>query len=199
MSQGHYFDANPAVPSRPGAVELALPDWHARLAVDRGVFAAAAVDPGTLELLRAMPAPPAAGDLLDLGCGYGPISVTLAHRAPDAVVWAMDINDRALDLTARNAVALGLPGIRPVRPEGIPDVVRFAGIWSNPPIRIGKAALHELLATWLPRLEPGGRAWLVVHRHLGSDSLAAWLGAQGWAVSRAASKRGYRILEVHLP
>ncbi len=199
MSQGHYFDANPAVPSRPGAVELALPDWHARLAVDRGVFAAAAVDPGTLELLRAMPAPPAAGDLLDLGCGYGPISVTLAHRAPDAVVWAMDINDRALDLTARNAVALGLPGIRPVRPEGIPDVVRFAGIWSNPPIRIGKSALHELLATWLPRLEPGGRAWLVVHRHLGSDSLAAWLGAQGWAVSRAASKRGYRILEVHLP
>jgi 16S rRNA (guanine1207-N2)-methyltransferase len=146
-----------------------------------------------------MPPPPAAGDLLDLGCGYGPISVTLAHRAPDAVVWALDINDRALDLTARNAAALGLPGVRPVRPEGIPGEVRFAGIWSNPPIRIGKAALHELLATWLPRLEPGGRAWLVVHRHLGSDSLAAWLGTEGWAVSRVASKRGYRILEVHQP
>jgi 16S rRNA (guanine1207-N2)-methyltransferase len=199
MTQGHYFDADPAVPSRPGAVELALPDWQAQLVVDRGVFAAAGVDPGTLELLRAMPLPPSAGDLLDLGCGYGPISVTLAHRAPDAVVWALDINDRALDLTARNAAALDLPGVRPVRPEGIPGSVRFAGIWSNPPIRIGKAALHELLATWLPRLEPDGRAWLVVHRHLGSDSLAAWLVAEGWAVRRVASKRGYRILEVHRP
>jgi 16S rRNA (guanine1207-N2)-methyltransferase len=199
MTQGHYFDTDPAVPSRPGVVELSLPDWRAPLVVDRGVFAAAAVDPGTLELLRAMPAPPAAGDLLDLGCGYGPISVTLAHRAPGAVVWAMDVNDRALDLTARNAAALDLPGVRAVRPEEIPESVRFAGVWSNPPIRIGKAALHELLATWLPRLEPGGRAWLVVHRHLGSDSLAAWLGAEGWAVSRVGSKRGYRILEVHQP
>jgi 16S rRNA (guanine1207-N2)-methyltransferase len=199
MTQGHYFDTDPAVPSRPGVVELSLPDWRAPLVVDRGVFAAAAVDPGTLELLRAMPAPPATGDLLDLGCGYGPISVTLAHRAPGAVVWAMDVNDRALDLTARNAAALDLPGVRAVRPEEIPESVRFAGVWSNPPIRIGKAALHELLATWLPRLEPGGRAWLVVHRHLGSDSLAAWLGAEGWAVSRVGSKRGYRILEVHQP
>jgi 16S rRNA (guanine1207-N2)-methyltransferase len=199
MTQGHYFDADPAVPSRPGEVELSLPDWQARLVVDRGVFAAAAVDPGTLELLRAMPAPPAAGDLLDLGCGYGPISVTLAHRAPGAVVWALDVNDRALDLTARNAAALDLPGVRAVRPEAIPESVRFAGVWSNPPIRIGKAALHGLLATWLPRLEPGGRAWLVVHRHLGSDSLAAWLGGEGWAVRRVGSKRGYRILEVHRP
>ena len=199
MSQGHYFDADPAVPSRPGEVELSLPDFRARLAVDRGVFSAAGVDQGTLELLRAIPPPPAEGDLLDLGCGYGPISVTLAHRAPGAVVWALDVNDRALDLTARNAAALGLAEVRAVRPDGIPASVRFAGIWSNPPIRIGKAALHELLGTWLPRLAPGARAWLVVHRHLGSDSLAAWLGGQGWAVSRRASKRGFRILEVQRP
>src|SRR5579859_7689025 len=111
MSQGHYFDTDPAVPSRPSEVELSLPDFRARLAADRGVFSAAGVDQGTLELLRAIPPPPAEGDLLDLGCGYGPISVTLAHRAPGAVVWALDVNDRALDLTARNAAALGLPGV----------------------------------------------------------------------------------------
>ena len=111
------------------------------------------IDPGTLELLRASPAPPARGHLLDLGCGYGPIACTLAHRAPEAVVWAVDVNDRALDLTARNAAALGLPAVRAVRPDGVPASVRFAGVWSNPPIRIGKAALHELLGTWLARLE----------------------------------------------
>jgi 16S rRNA (guanine1207-N2)-methyltransferase len=199
MPQRQYFDAHPEATSRPGEVELSLPDFRARLLVDRGVFSAQGVDPGTQELLRAVPAPPPEGDLLDLGCGYGPISCVLAHRAPRAVVWALDVNERALELTARNAAALRLPGIRPVRPDGIPASVRFAGIWSNPPIRIGKTALHELLIMWLARLEATGQAWLVVHHHLGSDSLAAWLGDQGWTAQRLASKRGYRILKVHRP
>jgi 16S rRNA (guanine1207-N2)-methyltransferase len=199
MSQGHYFNVDPAVPSRPAEIELSLPDFRARLQVDRGVFAAGAVDPGTLELLRAVPAPPPTGDLLDLGCGYGPIACTLAHRAPQAVVWAVDVNDRALALTARNADVLALPGVRAVRPEAVPASVRFAGIWSNPPIRVGKDALHQLLAAWLPRLQPGGQGGLVVHRHLGSDSLASWLRGQGWSVDRTGSKRGYRILQVHQP
>jgi 16S rRNA (guanine1207-N2)-methyltransferase len=199
MGPGHYFDADPAVPSRPAAVELTLPDFHARLAVDRGVFAGAKIDPGTLELLRASPAPPARGHLLDLGCGYGAIACTLAHRAPGTVVWAVDVNERALDLTARNAAALSLPAVRAVRPDGVPASVRFAGVWSNPPIRIGKAGLHELLGTWLVRLDTDARAWLVVHRHLGGDSLATWLRNQDWTVHRAASKRGYRILEVSRP
>jgi 16S rRNA G1207 methylase RsmC len=115
------------------------------------------------------------------------------------VVWAVDVNDRALRLTARNAATLGLPAVRAVRPDEVPPSVRFAGVWSNPPIRIGKIALHELLDLWLPRLDAGGTAWMVVHRHLGGDSLAAWLGGEGWTVNRAASKRGYRILEVSRP
>jgi 16S rRNA G1207 methylase RsmC len=152
-----------------------------------------------LELLRATPAPPTSGDLLDLGCGYGPIACALAHRAPDATVWAVDVNERALELTARNAAALGLAGIRAVRPDAVPSAVRFGGIWSNPPVRVGKAALHSLLDAWLPRLQPGGAAWLVMHRHLGADSLAAWLAGEGWQVTRTASKRGYRILRVTRP
>jgi 16S rRNA G1207 methylase RsmC len=111
-------------------------------------------------------------------------------------VWAVDVNERALKLTARNAAHLGLPGVRPANPDAVPAAVRFAGMWSNPPVRIGKLALHGLLADWLPRLLPDGVAWLVVHRHLGADSLAAWLGGEGWSVARVASKRGYRILRV---
>jgi 16S rRNA (guanine1207-N2)-methyltransferase len=196
MSEGHYFDAEPAVASRPAHIDLVLPDFRARLRSDRGVFSAGAVDPGTLHLLRAVPAAALAGNLLDLGCGYGPIACTLAHRSPSATVWAVDVNERALALTAANAQALGQSNVRAIRPEEAPSDLTFAGIWSNPPIRIGKAALHELLLSWFRRLEPSASAWLVVQRHLGADSLASWLDQSGWAVVRVGSKRGYRILKV---
>jgi 16S rRNA (guanine1207-N2)-methyltransferase len=199
MGEGHYFEATPAVGSRPGEVELSLPDGRVTLAVDRGVFAAERVDGGTVALLRAAPAPPKSGALLDLGCGYGPIAVTLARRAPGATVWAVDVNLRAVDLTRANAARLGLDTVQAVTPDDVPADLRFAAIWSNPPIRIGKEALHQLLARWLPRLGPDGEAWLVVHRHLGGDSLAAWLGTEGWSVRRHASKKGYRILQVRRP
>ena len=200
MPQAHYFDIDPTVPSRPSTVELVLPDFRATLHTDRGVFAAGAVDAGTLELLRAAEVSSSeSGPLLDLGCGYGPIACSLAHRAPSATVWAVDINTRALDLTSRNAAALGLSQVRTARPQEVPAEIRFAGIWSNPPIRSGKAALHELLATWLPRLEDGASAWLVIQKHLGSDSMAAWLADTGWAVSRVASRKGFRILQVGRP
>ena len=203
MAQGHYFDSEPAVPSRPAEVELVLPDFRARLQVDRGVFSAGGIDPGTLELLRATRAEAAGlargSHLLDLGCGYGPIACTLAHFSPGSTVWAVDVNDRALALTATNARVLGFDAIRSARPEDVPADRTFAAIWSNPPIRVGKAALQDLLMSWLPRLQPAGVAWMVVSRHLGADSLAAWLGTQGWRVERKGSKRGYRILRVDRP
>ena len=193
----HYFTAAPSVPSRPLTVELRLRDLQVQLRSDRGVFSGTRVDPGTLALLRESPPPPQTGDVLDLGCGYGPIACALAHRAPSATVWAVDVNGRALELVSANAAALGLGNVRPSHPEEVPAGLRFAGIWSNPPVRLGKVALHELLTTWLARLAEGASAWLVVNRHLGSDSLAAWLQQEeGWKVRRAASKSGYRVLEV---
>ncbi len=195
MPQGHYFDHEPDAPSSPATVPLVLPDLSATLTTDRGVFAREAVDPGTKLLLLDGPAVPATGDLLDLGCGYGPIAVTLAHRSPGARVWAVDVNRRALGLCAANAAAAGVE-VRAAAPEEVPADVRFAAIWSNPPVRVGKAALHQLLATWLDRLTPEGRAALVVHRHLGADSLAGWLVGQGWPTERLGSRMGYRVLEV---
>jgi 16S rRNA (guanine1207-N2)-methyltransferase len=196
MAESHYFDADPAVRSRPTAVELALPDATVRLATDRGVFSGGRVDPGTIVLLRAAPPPPPSGHLLDLGCGYGPIAVTLARRAPGATIWAVDINRRALELVGENAAALGLSNLRAVEPDAVPEEVSFAGVWSNPPIRIGKEALHSMLLGWLARLAPEARAWLVVQKHLGSDSLARWLGEQGYPTVRLASRKAYRVLEV---
>ena len=196
VSPDHYFSTSPGAPSKPGEVLLSLPDFKATLEVDRGVFSGRSVDAGTVEFLRAVPAPPSTGNLLDLGCGYGPIACTLAHRSPGATVWAVDINVRAVGLTALNAERLGLTGVKAVEPDKVPGDVVFDGIWSNPPIRIGKSAVHDLLGAWLRRLAPGGSAWLVVQRHLGSDSLAAWLSSAGYTVERAASRKGYRILRV---
>jgi 16S rRNA (guanine1207-N2)-methyltransferase len=195
----HYFTKDPNAPSRRAEVLLKLPDFEASLVVDRGVFSAGGVDPGTVELLRAVPAPAEMGNLLDLGCGYGPIACTLAHRSPDATVWAVDVNERALELTAENSSRLGLAGVKAVTPDHVPDGLVFDAIWSNPPIRVGKTALQDLLSSWLARLAPEASAWLVIHRHLGGDSLAAWLRTKGYAVERIASKKGYRILRVSPP
>jgi 16S rRNA (guanine1207-N2)-methyltransferase len=192
-----YFEPDPSVASRPRTLDLVLPDGTVHLTADRGVFAATAVDPGTKLLLLESPSPPeGAIDLLDLGCGYGPIALTLARRAPGATVWAVDVNRRALDLCAANAAANGITNVRAVTPDAVPPELRFAGIWSNPPIRIGKTALHELLLEWLERLDTDAHAWLVVQKHLGSDSLAKWLAEHGWPATRRVSRSGYRILEV---
>jgi 16S rRNA (guanine1207-N2)-methyltransferase len=198
---GHYFDAAPSVASRRSRVRLDLPDTSMELTTDRGVFAADAVDTGTKLLLLEGPSPAtdpatATGTLLDLGCGYGPIALTLARRAPSARVWAVDVNERARELCRLNADAAGLTNVSVAAPDEVPTDLWFDGIWSNPPIRVGKGALHELLLTWLARLEPHGRAWLVVQKHLGADSLVRWLDDHGHPTSRLTSRQAYRILEV---
>lgn len=189
---GHYFDEQPVAASAPSTVRLTLPDMTLDLATDRGVFAHGDIDAGTKLLLLEAPAPAPAGDLLDLGCGYGAMTAVLARRSPEATVWAVDVNERARELTARNTASLG--NVRVCAPDDVPDAVRFSTIWSNPPIRVGKAALHDLLLRWLARLD--GAAVLVVQKHLGADSLATWLSTRGFTVERLQSRVGYRLLEV---
>ncbi|WP_119730536.1 class I SAM-dependent methyltransferase [Thermomonospora amylolytica] len=192
----HYFTERPETASRPGTVDLVLPDLHLRLATDRGVFSPDRIDPGTRILLETVPPPPPTGDLLDLGCGYGPIACTMATRSPRATVYGVDVNVRALQLAEQNAQTAGLDNVRFVRAEEIDPELRFDALWSNPPIRIGKTALHDLLATWLDRLTPTGTAHLVVSKHLGSDSLHRWLETHGWPTRRVASRSAYRVLAV---
>jgi 16S rRNA (guanine1207-N2)-methyltransferase len=199
-----YFAPTPQVASRRRTVTLELEDLSLRLVTDTGVFSGDRVDPGTRLLLQEAPPPPAGpAHVLDLGCGYGPLAVALARRAPAADVWAVDVNERAVGLCAENAAANGVPAVRAVvvGDDGDPldpavSLPRFDLIWSNPPIRIGKPALHRLLTTWLDRLTEDGRAVLVVQKHLGADSLARWLGEQGWPTTRLTSRAGYRLLDV---
>ena len=200
----HYFDPEPQARSARQRIPLVLPDLTAELVTDRGVFSGDRLDAGTKLLLQETPPADLApgANVLDLGCGYGAIAVTLAHRHPQATVWAVDVNERAVELCRVNAEALGFENVRAVLVPAdaplaaLPADVRFDRIWSNPPIRIGKAALHELLLQWLGRLTPTGHAVLVVQKHLGSDSLQTWLTTQGCTVERLTSRAGYRLLDV---
>lgn len=190
----HYFTARPGAARRPRRVHVVLPDVHLELETDSGMFSPARLDAGTRLLLETAPRPPAAGQLLDLGCGYGPLALVLAARSPGATVWAVDVNERALALCAGNAQRAGLPNVRAALPADPALPAEFGLIWSNPPIRVGKAALHDLLAGWLARLAPGAAAYLVVQRNLGADSLQRWLAEAGWPASRLAARAGYRVL-----
>ncbi|MHB1855333.1 MAG: class I SAM-dependent methyltransferase [Acidimicrobiales bacterium] len=196
MGQPQYFQSHPDAPSRPGRIALQLAGGRVELETDAAVFSARRLDPGTEVLLRNLGPVPPEGHLLDLGCGYGPVAVALALAAPAATVWALDTNQRALELTRRNAESLGLANLRAAVEGDVGGEVRFAGMWSNPPIRIGKPALHGLLTGWLDRLAPSAWARLVVQKHLGSDSLARWLEAEGYPTRRVTSENAYRVLEV---
>jgi 16S rRNA (guanine1207-N2)-methyltransferase len=201
VSNSQYFAEQPAAAHRPGTVHLVLPDMHLALATDSGVFSPGRLDPGTRLLLDAAPPPPPDGDLLDLGTGYGPLALALAKRSPGARIWAVDVNKRALELCAGNAASAGLANVRCVAAPGAGQYSQslpasYQLIWSNPPIRIGKQALHSMLTGWLGRLAPGAAAYLVVQRNLGSDSLQRWLADTGFDASRYAARAGYRVLEV---
>jgi 16S rRNA G1207 methylase RsmC len=197
--QQHFFTADPKVASARQTITMALADVSARLDTDAGVFATGRLDRGTRILLEHTPPPPDSGEILDLGCGYGPIAITCALRSRPAHIWAVDVNNRALGLTRDNAARNGLDNVTAVHPDEVPDPIRFAALYSNPPIHIGKPALHELLLRWLPRLTTDGSAYLVVQKNLGSDSLAKWLDAEGFPTERQTSVAGYRILHTTRP
>ncbi|WP_327029597.1 class I SAM-dependent methyltransferase [Micromonospora sp. NBC_01740] len=199
MTGEHYFTAEPTTAANPREVEFSVAGRDYTLASSAGVFSAARLDPGTAVLLRKadLPSAGSTGALLDLGCGFGPITCVLASSAPTATVWAVDVNERARELTAANAARVGAADrVRVAAPDDVPAELTFAEIWSNPPIHVGKDELHAILLRWLPRLAPDGVAWLVVARYLGGDSLQRWLVEQGWQVGRHASQKGYRVLRV---
>ncbi|MCQ9165691.1 class I SAM-dependent methyltransferase [Arthrobacter sp. STN4] len=203
----HYFSPQPATPLKRRPLTVFLAGAERRLQTAGGIFSPDGVDKGTTVLLNGAPPPSPEGHLLDIGCGWGPVALTLALRSPGATVHAVDVNQRSIDLTNDNAAALGLANVRASTPDAVDPAVRFNTIWSNPPIRVGKSELHSILLMWLPRLAAGGTAYLVVQKNLGSDSLQRWLAGElaerypdaGFTVSRDSTHKAFRILKVLRP
>ncbi|MGM1016039.1 MAG: class I SAM-dependent methyltransferase [Actinomycetota bacterium] len=199
MGSDHYFTAAPASAESLRSIRLTLAGRDLEVTTAAGVFSPDRLDAGTAVLLANMPPVPPGGQLLDLGCGWGPISLAMAMASPHATIWAVDVNERALDLVRRNAKNLGLTNVNAALPEDVPADLTFRTIRSNPPIRVGKDALHGLLERWIPRLDERSDAWLVVQRNLGADSLQRWIAATfqpGYSVYRTATGKGYRVLKV---
>ena len=194
----HYFDPGDGEwTSR--EIQVVLEGREFTLETAASTFSPEHLDTGTRILLETVPDP--IGTVLDIGCGWGPIALTAALRSPESVVWGIDVNQRALELTRRNAVRVGVSNVTVGLPDEVPTDLRFDTIWSNPPIRVGKAELHAILETWIPRLNPGGEAWLVVAKSLGAESLQKWLGER-WpdaAVSTAEIAKGFRVITFRAP
>lgn len=192
-----YFSEEPSGTEVRHAIPARLWGQELTLLTATGVFAADGLDRGTAVLLHASPIPVGSPRILDLGCGYGPIALAIAVHCPGALVDAVDVNERALALCHENAVALGVADrVRVLRPDEVDPEARYDEIWSNPPIRIGKQALHELLLSWLARLAADGVARLVVGKNLGADTLQRWLIERGYSCDRVASAKGFRVLLV---
>lgn len=196
----HYF-TSPDGPAKERRLEVELAGRRLTVTTANGIFSPGGIDKGTAVLLRNAPWEPLArpGEtVLDIGCGWGPILITAGISDPSARLVGVDVNERSLELARRNAQSAGL-SVEACRPEDVAEDMLFERIYSNPPIRVGKEVLHEILLTWLPRLAPGGTAWLVVQKNLGSDSLQAWLErslGEGFAVDRAATDKGFRVIRV---
>jgi len=199
MSEDHYFSKEPSSPLKSKTIQIPVAGELVDVTTASGTFSPQQLDFGTEVLIEQMDLAPVSGNLLDLGCGWGPIALNLGQLRPNTKVWAVDVNTRSIELTQANAKNLGISNITALLPEQVPADLRFSGIWSNPPIRVGKKELHNLLLMWLPRLETGGEAYLVVQKNLGSDSLQKWLTeelANGYEVSRYTSIKTYRVLKI---
>jgi 16S rRNA G1207 methylase RsmC len=194
----HYFDESPAGDFKPKEITVNLARQNLKLLTAGSVFSPDHLDQGTAVLLDQLELANATGTFLDIGCGWGPIALALALNSPKAIIYAIDVNQRSLELTRMNAERLGITNVVVCKPEDVPKDVTFDQIWSNPPIRVGKSVLHEILQLWINRLSQGSSAYLVVQKNLGSDSLQKWLTAEfkDFETSRIDSIKTFRVLKV---
>ncbi|MEO0313386.1 MAG: hypothetical protein RL140_616 [Actinomycetota bacterium] len=199
MPQEHYFSDEPVSEMRPKSIDVVLAGHPVSVKTASGIFSPGHIDLGTEVLLEHLDEVPKVGNVLDIGCGWGPIALAIALSRPHVTVWAIDVNERSLALTRMNADELGLTNVKVCRPEEVPKDLEFAGIWSNPPIRVGKSVLHDILQTWIPRLAVDAESYLVVQKNLGADSLLRWLQEKlpkQFLSVRVDTAKAFRILRV---
>lgn len=201
MPQQHYFSEQPQSDGKTHSVEFELEGTPFNLSAAAGTFSSTRLDAGTRILLNQSQYFPTEGTVLDIGCGWGPIAIAIASLRPSTEVLGLDVNARSLELARANAATLALTNFTAVRAEDIPSELKLDGIWSNPPIRVGKIVLHGLMQTWLPRLKPGASAMLVVQKQLGAESFQKWLSEtfSDFTVTRHSIDKGYRVIRVTNP
>ncbi|MEK9577838.1 MAG: methyltransferase [Aquiluna sp.] len=198
MSHEHYFSADPSAPAKLTELEIEVGGEVLQLSASSGTFSSERLDPGTRVLLGLQELFPTDGIVLDLGCGWGPIGLSIAKLQPATQVIGVDVNQRSVELANSNAKRNGLENFTAFLDRDLDPNLDIDHIWSNPPIRIGKENLHDLLRTYMSRLNPTGDAYLVVQKQLGAESLQRWI-AQQWPereVTKVENSKGFRVIRI---
>ena len=170
----HYFTASPGSGHRYAEAEYAFRGETLRFLTDAGVFSRGEVDFGTDALLRALPEE-MTGRVLDLGCGWGAVGVSVGKKYPGCRIVMSDVNERALDLARKNAAANGVRADA-VQSDGLEKVDGvFDYILTNPPIRAGKQVIYRLFAQSAEKLTENGALYLVIRRQQGAESALKYL------------------------
>lgn len=193
MANDHYYTQDPASAHDVRTFSFAFEGRTLSFTTDAGVFSKGHVDPGTLLLARSLPAD-LAGRALDLGCGWGALSVLTLCRFPQLELVMSDINRRALDLAQQNVQANGMRA-QAVHSDGLQAVEgMFDAVLTNPPIRAGKQVIYAMFADSRARLNPGGRLILVIRKQQGAPSAQKYLSTLFGQVELLARDAGYWIL-----
>lgn len=189
----HYYSENPTTEHRISQIEYSLGDIDLRFTTDSGVFSKDKVDYGTNVLLTSLP--PMEGKILDLGCGYGPIGITLARLNPNSEIVMIDINQRAVDLAKINIEQNGINNAWALQSNGFENLEEtFNAIISNPPIRTGKKVIYSLFEESARHLENGGSIYLVIQKKQGAKSAMNKLNEIYGNCQVINKKGGYWIL-----
>jgi 16S rRNA (guanine1207-N2)-methyltransferase len=193
----HYYSKEQNVESAPRFIEFTLRKHLLRFKTDNGVFSKGEVDFGSRVLVEAFDFPSINGDLLDVGCGYGPIGLTLAKEDQNRVVHMVDVNERAMALASENAQANQIHNVKVYESDCLNSVQKkdFAAIVTNPPIRAGKKVVHTILEQSFEHLEVGGQLWAVIQKKQGAPSAIEKLKEIFAEVEVVEKNKGYFIIK----
>ena len=192
----HYYSNKPQTESKPRQWKFTLLGFEFKFETDAGVFSKSEVDFGSRVLIDTFEMPEVEGDVLDVGCGYGPIGLSIAKANPERFVHMLDVNTRALQLAEKNASVNGVQNVRIFESDGLSNVgdVKVAAILTNPPIRAGKETVFRFYDGAFEKLVSGGELWVVIQKKQGAPSSVSHLEEMFSEVDVVEKKKGYWII-----
>lgn len=193
----HYYSRTQNVTSNPKHLHVKIKDYSLQFKSDSGVFSKNDVDFGTRLLLEMFELPETQGPLLDVGCGYGPIGLTVAKLCPDTEVHMVDVNQRALSLAEENAQLNQITNVKIYESDRLLGVSErsFAAIITNPPIRAGKQIVHDIFSQAADHLLPSGQLWVVIQKKQGAPSAIKKLEMLYESVEVVKKSKGYFVIK----
>ena len=193
----HYYSNKPQTESKPRQWKFPLLGHTFTFETDAGVFSKSEVDFGSRVLIDAFEIPKVEGVVLDVGCGYGPIGLSIAKVNPEREVLMMDINTRAIGLSQKNAQLNGVQNVRVFESDGLSAVeagTQAAAILTNPPIRAGKETIFRFYDQAYELLVENGELWVVIQKKQGAPSTMSHLEEMFSEVDVVEKKKGYWII-----